>query len=190
MIQENLIQTNILKPALILLILLISSLSGCTVQGEPEQSNITMIAKPFFDTKKVPESPEPPFPSWTGILIQSEMSHLLSMKKREVVINGYYRLNGSEYPLNDDDLRIHAVNTANRMTYESGAGQKDDSPVEPDEPGPPLSRDDIRDMVFSGYFNTDILLTLKLPVGAAKYRVWVAMGPVKSNEILLEISVK
>ena len=173
-----------------LMVMLVAVTGGFPLIAKSIQSNNTMIDGPFFDTKKVPESPEPPSPDWSGILIQALAAHQLTMKQRKALIHGYYRLGGSEYPLDDDDLRIHAVNMATKLTYEAGAGQRDDSPIEPEEPRPPLSRDDIRDMVFTGYFNTDLMLTLKLPPTGGKYRVWVTMGPVKSNELLLEISVR
>ncbi len=184
------------RPLFLLLVMPFLILSGCASETMPEpsqavnQTSNDMIIKPFFSAEKVPQSPEPPSSAWRGILIQSQLEHKLTMKNRMVVLNGYYKLDGSEYPLDDDDLRIQAVNTATKATFEAAAGEKDDSPVEPDEPGPPLSRDDIRDMVFSGYFNTDILLALKLPPSGGKYRVWVTMGSIKSNEITIDIAGK
>ncbi len=178
------------------LILIASALCGCHQQEDENQIDevnqpiVEISSMPFFSADELPESPKPPSPAWSGVLIQAESTHRLSLKETEVLIYGYYKLAGSVYPLDDDDLRIYAVDTATKFPYEASAGEKDESPDEPPEEGSPLTREDIANMVFSGYFNTDLVGTLRLPPKNAKYRIWASLGKIKSNEILIEIIVR
>lgn len=145
---------------------------------------------PFFSADPMPGSPKLPGPKWQGVLVEAAPKVTLSRKNPAVLVHGFYRLTGARYPFEDESLRIFAVDDSKRLSYEALLGEEDASPVEPDpdeEPRPP--RSELLDMVFSGHFNSDIRVALKLPWANAKYRVWAQMGPIKSNEISIEIVI-
>lgn len=187
-------RNQIVLSAWVLLTMLVAiAIAGChqqkddNHQSKVNQSTAEISIMPFFSTDELPESPKPPSPAWRGVLIQAQTTHQLSRDKFEVPVYGLYKLDGSTYPLGEDDLRIYAVDMATKLATESGLGERDESPDMPQEGATPLKREDIADMLFTGHFNCDVAGTLALPPKSAKYRVWASLGKIRSNEILIEI---
>lgn len=105
-----------------------------------------------------------------------------------VILRGSYRIAGTNYPANDR-LRLTAVD-GNRRQFEGVAGQRDSSPDEPPPPSDPPDTETIKRMIFSGYFNVDLMATLGLPWTNATYKVKAELGNIPSNEIVMEIVVQ
>lgn len=103
-----------------------------------------------------------------------------------ILLHGTYRLSGGNYPANDR-LKFTATDVATRREYSGYAGQQDASP---DVPPPDAEKPDpevLKRMVFSGFFNADLVATVHLPWTAATYRVRVDLGPIPSNEITVQV---
>ena len=100
-----------------------------------------------------------------------------------------YRIAGASYPKNDR-LRIIAVDAASRRQFEAAAGQRDPSPDEPPPPSDPPDPETVRRMIFSGFFNADLMATLGLPWTNATYKVRAELGNIPSNEIVVEIVIQ
>jgi hypothetical protein len=113
----------------------------------------------------------------------------LGAKAPVAILRGTYRIQGDKYP-SPDTLVIHAIDMASKKEYQGAAGQQDSSPVGKRPASAPPNPETIKRMVFTGHFNTDLILTLKLPIASATYKVRADLGNIQSNEITLRIIVQ
>jgi hypothetical protein len=184
-------------------VMAVSLIMGCQASGPAHQKEAIMappdgpqtggpggsvLGSPFYNTLETPDSPRPPNPQWRGVMISAAERNILSLRSPMVLLRGMYRIQGSQYPAKDR-LKLTAVDIRTRQEYTGFAGQKDASPDAPppeglDEPPDPAT---MARMVFSGFFNTDLRGVLGLPATPGSYRVWAEYGPIKSNEITLQI---
>ncbi|MBI5384815.1 MAG: hypothetical protein HZA90_09030 [Verrucomicrobia bacterium] len=155
----------------------------------PDLAGASLLNSPFYNTDELPESPKPPNPQWRGVLIDAPAQAVLSLKQPMIILRGTYRIQGTNYPANDR-LRLVAVDAATKQEYAGTAGQRDPSPDVPppktEEPDPEV----VKRMVFSGFFNADLVATVKLPRAAGLYRVRAELGNLKSNEITIQVAVQ
>ena len=106
-----------------------------------------------------------------------------------LTLSGYFSIQGGNYPKNDRK-KATAVNIVTKQEFSGFLGQRDTSP---DDPPPPRKAPDpevVKRMIFSGYFNSDIMAALDLPWANATYKVRVNLGDIPSNEITVQVSVE
>lgn len=149
----------------------------------------SLFANPYYNADQNPQSPKPPSPQWRGVMIEAPGEVILSLRQPMLLLHGTYRIQGSNYPAKDN-LRIIAVDAATKREYTGIAGQRDSSPDAPPPPSEPPNPETVKRMVFSGFFNTDLVGTLRLPLASANYRVRVEFGNIPSNEINIRVIVK
>lgn len=145
-----------------------------------------LFASPFFSAQETPESPKPPQPQWRGVMIAAPTEAKLSLKQPMIIVRGTYRISGANYPANDR-IKLVAINIATKREFSGYAGQRDASP---DVPPPDSEKADpavLKRMVFSGFFNADLVATVKLPWTSASYRVRAEFGTIPSNEVTIQV---
>jgi hypothetical protein len=147
-----------------------------------------LYAKPYYSATRMPLSPQPPHDGWRGVLIHVPQEVTLTLKQPTVLLHGTYRIQGDKYP-KQDLLRLVAVELASKKEYSGVAGQRDDSPDAPPPPAPAPAPAVIQRMVFSGFFNADLVATLKLPWSSASYRVRAELGDIRSNDVTVKVAV-
>lgn len=156
----------------------------------PEPSGPKLPISPFFSTAEDPRSPQPPNPSWRGLLLSAPPQAVLSLRQPMVLVHGSYRIQGDAYPA-DDRLRLVAVDTATGVEYAGEAGERDPSPtLPPPEPEEPVEPEVFKRMIFSGFFNADLMATARLPWKSGTYKVRAELGRIRSNENTLQIVVQ
>ena len=148
-----------------------------------------LLANPYFSAAEHPDGPKPPQPQWRGVMISAPAEIVLSLRDPMVILRGCYRISGANYPAKDR-LKLIAVDVATKREYTGGAGQRDSSPDVPPPPSDPPDPETIKRMVFSGFFNADLMGTLKLPFTSGTYRIRAEFGNIPSNEITVKITVK
>jgi hypothetical protein len=156
------------------------------VMSPPDLAGANAFISPFFSAEEFPDSPKPANPQWRGVLIAAPARTVLTLRQPMVIVRGTYRIQGTNYPARDR-LKLVAVDLNSKKEYSGLAGQRDASP---DAPRPPSKQPDpetFKRMVFSGFFNADLVATLGLPRVSASYRVWAELGPIRSNEITLHV---
>jgi hypothetical protein len=152
----------------------------------PDSGPTNVFTSPFFSAQETPESPKPPQPQWRGVMIAGPAQAKISLKEPMIIVRGTYRISGANYPANDR-IKLVAINIATRHEYTGYAGQRDASP---DVPPPESEKPDpqvLKRMVFSGFFNADLVATVKLPWNSASYRVRAEFGTIPSNEITVQV---
>ena len=155
----------------------------------PDLPGTNAFTSPFYNADELPDSPKPPNPTWRGLLLEVPAQAVLSLKQPMIVVHGTYRIQGANYPVNDR-LRLVAVDAFTKKEYTGSAGQRDanlDAPPPKTEPPDPAV---VKRMVFSGFFNADLVATAKLPLAAGTYRVRAFLGDLGSNEITIQITVQ
>ncbi len=143
----------------------------------------------FYSTDKLPTSPKPENELWRGVIISAPERATLSRSKPALLLSGFFRVQGANFP-KDDRLKVVATDTATKKESSAFLGQKDNSP---DVPPPPRKAPDpevVKRMVFSQYFNSDIMAALGLPWANATYKVRVQFGDLRSNEITVQVIVQ
>ena len=103
-----------------------------------------------------------------------------------IVVRGYYRIAATNYP-SKAALKLVATEATSKAKYEGEMGEKDPSPTVP--PSPPRQLDPkIKErMTYTAHFNSDLVATVNLPRTPGTYRVRVELGPIKSNEVTVQI---
>lgn len=147
-----------------------------------------LYEKPFYNSTETPDSPHPPHDGWRGVLISAPAQVTLTTRQPMILVRGTYRIQGDKYP-KDDRLRLIAVNVATKQEYARTAGQRDPSPDEPPPKTEPPDPAVIKRMIFSGFFNADLVGTAMLPWASATYRVRAELGDIRSNEITIQVNV-
>lgn len=150
---------------------------------------MSLDVRPFYNSEEHPDSPKPPNPQFRGVLISAPAQNTLSARSPLVLLRGSYRIQGSNYPANDR-IRLVAIDIASKRQYAAFAGQRDPSPDAPPPPSDPPNVETVRKMIFSGFFNTDLMATLGLPWTNATYKVRAEFGTIPSNEIPVQIIVQ
>jgi hypothetical protein len=152
----------------------------------PDSGPTNLFSSPFFSAQETPENPKPPQPQWRGVMIAGPAQAKISLKEPMIIVHGTYRISGANYPANDR-IKFVAINVATKREFTGYAGQRDASP---DAPRPPSEKADpsvLKRMVFSGFFNADLVATVKLPWTTASYRVRAEFGAIPSNEITVQV---
>src|SRR5687767_1602812 len=152
----------------------------------PEIRAPAVLRGPFYSTEQHADSPKATNAAWRGIIISAPPQVTLGPRQPMVILRGHSRIQGTNYPA-DDKLKLFAVNVATKQEYTAIAGQRDPSPDEPPPPSTPPDPEVVKKMVFSKYFNTDLMATLGLPWTNATYRVRAQIGPIPSNEISIQV---
>jgi hypothetical protein len=160
-----------------------------SAMNAPDVLLTNQYARPFYNSTETPDSPRPPNDAWRGVLISTPTQATLTAKQPMLLIRGTWRIQGDKYP-KDDRLRLIAVNLATKQEYARTAGQRDPSPDEPPPKTEPPDPAVIKRMIFSGFFNADLLGTVRLPWAAATYRVRAELGDIRSNEITIQVQVQ
>jgi len=157
----------------------------------PDNSSggLTGFASPYYSADQHPQSPRPPNPDWRGVMIAAPPEAVLTARQPLLILRGCYRIAGTNYPANDR-LKLIAVDIATRREYNGLAGQSDPSPDVPPPPSAPPDPETVRRMIFSGFFNADLMGTLKLPLAPATYRVRAEFGNLPSNELTIRVAVQ
>ena len=156
---------------------------------DPGAGLASHFASPYYNADQDPQSPKPPSPLWWGVMIEAQAENVLSLRQPMLLLHGAYRIQGSNYPAKDH-IKIIAVDVATKREYTAIAGQRDASPDVPPPPSDPPDPETVKRMVFSGFFNTDLVGTLRLPLVSAIYRVRVEFGIIPSNEINVRVIVR
>lgn len=156
---------------------------------DPGDESAIPFVSPFYNADQNPQSPKPPNPQWRGVLIAAPGQAVLTLRQPLLLLHGYYRIPGSDYPANDS-IKLIAVDLGSKREFSAVAGQRDASPDVPPPPSAPPDPQTVKLMVFSGYFNTDLAGLLKLPRAAATYRVRAEFGAIPSNEITIQVTVQ
>jgi hypothetical protein len=177
-----------LGASLLLVFLLGNSCSSRHPQTNPSVAMNDLVS-PFFSSEQHPESPKPPNAQWRGVLIAAPAQAALTVRTPIVLLRGTYRIQGANYP-KEDRLRLVATEVATRKQFAALAGQHDPSPDVPPPDSETPDPETLKRMIFSGFFNTDLVATLKLPWTNATYRVRAELGTIPSNEITVQIVVK
>jgi len=178
---------------------------GCQHSGTPNQKELSMSTpelpdaapgakdmffRPYYDAQEHPDSPQAPNPQWRGVLISAPERSVLTLRQPMVILRGTFAIQGNQMT-ESSRLVLKAVDLRTKQEYSGVAGQQDPSPVVPDpnadEPEDPEDIELARQMIYTGFFNTDIIGMLGLPRSPGAYRVWAEYGTVKSNEINLQI---
>jgi len=154
---------------------------------EPQTANPSMPSA-YYDSVKHAESPQPPNPQFRGLIVSGPARTVLARRQPLIVVRGMYRLQASQYP-KTARLKLVAVDLKTREEFRGFAGQQDASPDEPPPDQEPLDAEQMKRMVLTGYFNTDLVGLLNLPLRSAQYRVWAELGTFRSNEITIEANV-
>lgn len=137
----------------------------------------------LFNTERHAESPKPPSPTWTGILIHAPESVVLGARPPVAVLRATYRIRGTDYP-DKARWRVVATDPATRQSVAAEPGQRDPSPVAPDPEGDqPLDAETKARIFYNGHVNLEIFLTLNLPLRAANWVLRLDLGPLRSNEV-------
>jgi hypothetical protein len=165
--------------------------AGCTSPPSQASPSVAMndLASPFFGSEEHPESPKPPNPQWRGVLIAAPEQAVLTLRTPGILLRGTYRIQGGNYP-KDDRLRLTATDIVSRKQFTGAAGQRDPSPDVPPPDSEAPDPETLKRMIFSGFFNADLVATVKLPWTNATYRVRAELGPIQSNEVTVQVLVK
>lgn len=155
----------------------------------PPPDSPTDFLSPYYNADEHPESPKPPGPEWRGVMIAAPAQIVLSLRNPLLILRGCYCIQGSEYPA-DDQIKITALDEQAKRKYTGVAGQRDASPEVPRPAKAPPKPETLKRMVFSGFFNADLLGTLGLPPATATYRVRVEFGNIPSNEITIQVALR
>lgn len=121
-------------------------------------------------------------------MIQSAPQAALTARQPLILVHGTYRIQASDFPP-DARLRLVALDQRTKQEYAGGVGQRDASP---DVPPPKTSEppaETLQRMVITGYFNTDLVATVKLPWASAIYRIHAELAGNLSNEITIQVTV-
>ena len=148
-----------------------------------------LLANPYYNADEHRDSPKPSAPQWRGVMISAPGEVVLNLRNPMLILRGCYRISGANYPAKDR-LKLIAVDVATKREYTAEAGQRDSSPDVPPPPSDPPDPETVKRMVFSGFFNADLMGTLKLPFTSGTYRIRAEFGNIPSNEITVKITVK
>jgi hypothetical protein len=140
-----------------------------------------------FSTDQHAESPKPPTPTWTGILIVAPSSVTLGTTPPTVMVRGTYRIKGTDYPTKAR-WKLVVTDPVTNKPVSAEMGQRDPSPVAPD----PLADQPIDDktkakMTYVGHFNAELFLTTGMVPKPGNYIVRAELGPLRSNEIAIKV---
>lgn len=151
---------------------------------------------PLGSNEPTPCSPEPPDPSFEGILINAPSR--VSFEEGETVgrreafaripICGFYRLSPPsppKYPTIQEGMVLVAVNTETGERYSGTLADPDPVAPPPDTEPPPA--DVLADIVVSGYFNPNLADYVPLPAEEAIYDVHVELDEMKSNVVRITV---
>ncbi len=156
---------------------------------DPVGGLANVSAGPYYNADEHPQSPKPPTPQWRGVMIAAPGQVVLMLRQPMLLLHGTYRIQGTNYPAKDR-LKLIAVDVNTKREYVGVAGQRDPNPDVPPPPAEPPDPQVLKRMVFSGFFNTDLIATLKLPRAAAVYRVRAEFGSIPSNEITIQVTLQ
>lgn len=156
---------------------------------DPSGGLANLFANPYYSADEHPQSPKPPNPQWRGVMIAAPAEAVLTLRQPMLLLRGSYRIQGTNYPANDR-LKLIAVDVVAKREYTGFAGQRDASPDVPPPSSAPPDPEIVKRMIFSGFFNADLVATLKLPRVSATYRVRAEFGDIPSNEITVQIVVQ
>jgi len=148
-----------------------------------------VFPNPYYNANEGPQSPKPPNAQWRGVMIAAPNPAVITLRNPQVLLHGTYRIQGANYPANDS-LKLTAIEMVSKKEFTAIAGQHDASPSVPPPPEAPPDPQMLKRMVFSGFFNTDLIATLKLPRVGATYRVRADLGNIPSNEIMVQITLQ
>ena len=143
----------------------------------------------FYSTAQLPTSPKPENELWRGVIISAPAKATLSRSHPMLMLSGFFRIQGASYPKNDR-RKVTAVDIATKKEYTAFLGQKDSNPDDAPPPRQPPDPEVVKRMVFSQYFNSDIMAALGLPWANATYKVRVDLGDIRSNEIVVQVVVE
>ena len=155
----------------------------------PEILGASAAAGPFFSASEHADSPKPPNAQWRGVMITAPAETVLSPRQPMILIRGTYRISGDNYPAKDT-LKLVALDVQTKKEYSGVAGQQDPSRSIPRPLSPPPDPQKLARMVFSGFFNADLVATLKLPPAPATYRVRAELGPIVSNDVTIKVVIR
>ena len=137
----------------------------------------------------MPDSPKPANELWRGVIISAPEKATLSPSRPMVLLCGFFRVQGGNYP-KDDRLKVIAADISTKKEYTAFLGQHDSNPDVPPPPRQPPNPEVVKRMVFSQHFNSDIMAALGLPWANATYKVQVHFGDLRSNEITVQVIVQ
>ncbi len=141
----------------------------------------------LFSTEERADSPRPPSPEWTGILIAAASSVVLDLKPPVVIVRGTYRIQGANYP-DKARWKLVVIDPATDKPVVREMGQRDPSPTVPDpEAGRPLDAETKARITYVGHVNADLFATVGLVPRPGTYVVRFELGSLKSNEIAVKV---
>ena len=146
-------------------------------------------AGPYYTADEHPQSPKPPNPQWRGVMIAAQTQAVLTLRQPMLLLHGCYRIQGANYPAKDR-LKLIVVDMSSKREFNGVAGQREASPDVPPPPSAPPDPETVKRMVFSGFFNTDLVAMLQLPRVPATYRVRAELGNIPSNEVTIQVTVQ
>jgi hypothetical protein len=157
------------------------------MDAEPPPPPAHIAASQIFTTAEHAESPKPPSPHWTGILIAAPAQIVLGAKPPVVFVRGTYRIKGVDYP-EKAPWKLVVIDPATRRPVVAELGQRDPSPVEPDpEADQPVDEQTKARMTYVGHVNAELFLTAGLTPKPGNYVVRLELGPLKSNEVAVKV---
>lgn len=141
----------------------------------------------IFTTDEHSESPKPPTPHWTGILVAAPANVVLGAKPPIVFVRGTYRIKGTDFP-EKARWKLVVIDPTTNKPVSAELGQRDPSPVEPDPLGDqPLDEKTKAKITYVGHLNAELFLTSGLPPKPGNYVVRLELGPLKSNEVGVKV---
>lgn len=146
-----------------------------------------LSAASTFSTDQHADSPKPPSPAWTGILITGPANVVVGTLVPTVIVRGTYRIKGLDYPAKAR-WKLVVVEPGKPKPVAVELGQKDPSPVAPDPAGEqPLDDKTKAKMTYVGYFNADLFPSTGIVPKPGNYVVRAELGSLRSNEIAIKV---
>jgi hypothetical protein len=136
-------------------------------------------------------SPSNPGPEWRGILINApeEIGFALGETRIILPICGYYHLD-MESLLESQPLKFNVSKKGEDHFFSGFLLDKDPSPQEPEPFSTEVRKEDLKDLSLGSYFNPNLIDYVNVPLITGEYQVFVEYGGIKSNTVIVKVTIK